>query len=177
MVYSFTQLNHFFACPRKYRYRYVDGWREKETRAGLLFGRAFEQALAAYFQRQDATEKLFKEWSAYQNAALDYAHSDSWDRMLQQGIKLLELFAQQDRVEIRYPKRNLQIKVSRPLSSTSQFVGYIDAFGFLDGTRCVIDWKTTGARYPDQPEGLLALVDGLGAASSNLAPASGLAPT
>jgi len=23
--------------------------------------------------------------------------------------------------------------------------------------RSVIDWKTTGARYPDQPEGLLAL--------------------
>ena len=61
--------------------------------------------------------------------------------MLQQGIKLLELFAQQDRVEIRYPKRNLQIKVSRPLSATSQFVAYIDALGYVDGTRCVIDWK------------------------------------
>jgi len=157
MIYSYTQISQYLACPRKYRYRYVDGWQEKETRAGLLFGRAFEQALAAYFHRQDATEVLFKEWATYQNTALDYSHGDSWDRMLQQGIKLLELFAQHDRVEIRYPKRNLQIKVSRPLSATSQFVGYIDAFGYLDGTRCVIDWKTTAARYPDQPEGLLAL--------------------
>jgi hypothetical protein len=157
MIYSYTQLSHYLACPRKYRYRYLDGWQEKETRAGLLFGRAFEQALAAYFQRQDATEVLFREWSAHQSAALDYSHGDTWDRMLQQGIKLLELFAQHDRVEIRYPKRNLQIKVSRPLSSTSQFVGYLDAFGYLDGTRCVIDWKTTAARYPDHPEGLLAL--------------------
>ncbi len=33
----------------------------------------------------------------------------------------------------------------------------MDAFGYLDGTRCLIDWKTTAARYPDQPEGLLAL--------------------
>ncbi len=24
--------------------------------------------------------------------------------------------------------------------------GYVDAYGFLDGTRCVIDWQTTGAR-------------------------------
>jgi hypothetical protein len=100
---------------------------------------------------------LFKEWSAYQNTTLDYSHGDSWDRMLYQGIKLLELLAQHDRVEIRYPKRNLQIKISSPLSATSQFVGYVDAFGYLDGTRCVIDWKTTAARYPDQPEGLLAL--------------------
>jgi PD-(D/E)XK nuclease superfamily len=157
MIYSYTQLSHYLACPRKYRYRYLDGWQEKETRAGLLFGRAFEQALAAYFLRQDATEVLFKEWSRYQNAGLEYSHGDSWDRMLQQGTKLLELFAQHDRVEIRYPKRNLQIKVARPLSAVSQFVAYVDAFGYLDGTRCVIDWKTTAARYPDQPEGLLAL--------------------
>ena len=36
-------------------------------------------------------------------------------------------------------------------------MGYIDAYGFLDGTRCVLDWKTTTARYPEQPHGLLAL--------------------
>jgi CRISPR/Cas system-associated exonuclease Cas4 (RecB family) len=157
MIYSYTQLSQYLACPRKYRYRYIDGWQEKETRPGLLFGRAFEQALGAYFLRQDASEALFKEWSQYENTTLDYAHGDSWDRMLQQGIKLLELFSQQDRVEIRHPKRNLQIKISKPLSSTSQFVAYVDAFGYVDGTRCVIDWKTTAARYPDQPEGLLAL--------------------
>src|ERR1041385_3949334 len=148
MIYSYTQLNHYLACPRKYRYRYLDGWQEKENRAGLVFGRAFEQALGAYFQRQDATEILFKEWSQFQNENLDYSHGDSWDRMLEQGIKLLQLFAQHDRVVIRCPKRNLQIKVSRPLSATSQFVGYIDALGYVDATRCVIDWKTTAARYP-----------------------------
>ncbi len=157
MIYSYTQLSHHLACPRKYRYRYVDGWQEKDTRAGMLFGRAFEQALGAYFRRQDPSEVLFKEWSAYKNSGLEYTHGDSWDRMLHQGIKLLELFAQHDRVEIRYPKRNLQIKVSRPLSPVSQFVAYIDALGYLDGTRCVIDWKATSARYPDKPEGLLAL--------------------
>jgi CRISPR/Cas system-associated exonuclease Cas4 (RecB family) len=157
MIYSYTQISQYLACPRKYRYRYIDGWQEKETRAGLLFGRAFEQALGAYFQRQDASEVLFKQWSVYQSTVLEYSHGDSWDRMLQQGIKLLELFAQQDQVEIRHPKRNLQIKITRPLSSTSQFVAYVDAFGYVDGTRCVIDWKTTAVRYPDQPEGLLAL--------------------
>ena len=157
MIYSYTQLSQYLACPRKYRYRYVDGWQEKDTRAGLLFGRAFEQALAAYFHHQDATETLFKEWARYQHIQLDYSHGDSWDRMLQQGTKLLELFAQHDRVHIRYPKRNLQMKISKPLSATSQFVGYIDALGIVDATRCVIDWKTTAARYPDQPEGLLAL--------------------
>ncbi len=77
--------------------------------------------------------------------------------MYDQGVKLLEMFVQQDRVEIRRPKRNLQVRVSKALSATSQFVGYIDAYGFLDGTRCLIDWKTTTARYPEEPQGLLAL--------------------
>jgi CRISPR/Cas system-associated exonuclease Cas4 (RecB family) len=157
MIYSYTQLSHYLACPRKYRYRYLDGWQEKQTHAGMLFGRAFEQALAAYFHRQDAPQMLFNEWSQYQHTTLDYSHGDSWDRMLQQGTKLLELFAQHDRVEIRCPKRNLQIKISRALSPTSQFVAYVDAFGYVDATKCVIDWKTTAARYPDKPEGLLAM--------------------
>ncbi len=157
MIYSYSQLSQYLACPRKYRYRYLDGWQEKDTRAGLQFGRAFEQALNAYFLRQDASEVLFNEWSQYQNKPLDYARGDTWQKMYEQGIKLLELFAQQDRVQIRCPRRNLQLRISRPLSATSEFVGYIDAFGYLDGTRCLIDWKTTAARYPDQPEGLLAL--------------------
>ena len=42
MVYSYTQINQYLRCPRSYRYRYLDGWREKETRAGLLFGRALD---------------------------------------------------------------------------------------------------------------------------------------
>ena len=40
MTYSYTQLAQYLACPLRYRYRYLDGWQEKETRAGLLFGRA-----------------------------------------------------------------------------------------------------------------------------------------
>src|ERR1043165_8266237 len=116
MIYSYTQISQYLACPRRYRHRYVDGWKEKDTRASMLFGRAFEAALAAFFHRQDSTEVLFIEWSQYQDTTLDYTRGDSWARMLEQGIKLLELFAQYDRVEIRNPKGNLQIKVTKPLS-------------------------------------------------------------
>jgi CRISPR/Cas system-associated exonuclease Cas4 (RecB family) len=49
MTYSFTQISQYLRCPRKYRYRYLDGWREKEDRASMIFGRCFENALAAYF--------------------------------------------------------------------------------------------------------------------------------
>ena len=54
MTYSYTQISQYLSCPRRYRYRYLDGWKEKDTRAAMLFGRAFEQALSAYFRREDS---------------------------------------------------------------------------------------------------------------------------
>src|SRR6202008_2979919 len=110
MTYSFTQISQYLQCPRKYRFRYLDGWREKEDRAGMIFGRCFENALAAYFREEDSTAAFFKAWQEHQDAALQYAKSDSWDRLYHQGIRLLERFAQDDRVRIRCPKRNLQVK-------------------------------------------------------------------
>ena len=51
MVYSYTQISQYLRCPRSYRYRYLDGWREKDTRAAMVFGRCFEKALGAYFDQ------------------------------------------------------------------------------------------------------------------------------
>jgi hypothetical protein len=51
----------------------------------------------------------------------------------------------------------LQKKIVRKLRSGNEFVAYVDAIGQLDGTRRLLEWKTTSARYPDQPEGLTSL--------------------
>src|SRR6266852_3893746 len=157
MTYSYTQISQYLSCPRRYRHRYLDGWKEKDTRAAMLFGRAFEQALAAYFRREDAAAALYKEWANCQKQELHYSERDSWDRMLQQGVQLLDRFCQEDRVGIRRPRRNLQIKFVRRLTGGNDFVAYVDAIGQLDGTDCLLEWKTTSSRYPEQPEGILAL--------------------
>src|ERR1019366_1463158 len=47
-----TQISQYLSCPRRYRHRYLDGWQEKDTRAAMLFGRSFEQAVAALFRRE-----------------------------------------------------------------------------------------------------------------------------
>ena len=94
MTYSYTQISQYLSCPRSYRYRYLDGWKEKDTRAALLFGRAFEKALAAYLPARGSRPLLlFKEWGAYQKQDLQYSNGDDWERMLQQGVQLLERFA------------------------------------------------------------------------------------
>ena len=54
MIYSYSQINQYLSCPRAYRHRYLEGWKEKDTRANLVFGRAFEQALSSYFRGEDS---------------------------------------------------------------------------------------------------------------------------
>ena len=109
-------------------------------------------------RREDAAVSLYREWSQYQKQPLHYSDRDSWDSMLQQGIQLLERFSQDDRVKIRQPRRNLQIKFVRPLTEgNNDFLAYVDAIGKLDGSTCLLEWKTTSSRYPEEPDGLLAL--------------------
>src|SRR5436190_4571475 len=157
MTYSYTQISQYLTCPRRYRHRYLDGWKEKDTRAAMLFGRAFERALGAFFRREDPGAVLFTEWSACQSQDLQYSNRDSWDRMLRQGIMLLTRFCQDDRVRVPQPGRNLQIKLTRQVGEKNDFVAYIDAVGELAGKRCLLEWKTSSTRYPEEPEGLLSL--------------------
>jgi hypothetical protein len=157
MTYSYTQISQYLGFPRRYKHRYLDGWKEKDTRAAMLFGRAFEQALAAYFQRPDAAAVLYREWAAHRDSGLHYSERDSWDRMLQFGVQLLDRFAQDDRIGVRQPRRNLQIKFTGSLPGQNDFVAYVDAIGELDGNRCLLEWKTTSGRYAEEPDGLLAL--------------------
>jgi PD-(D/E)XK nuclease superfamily len=63
MTYSYTQISQYLSCPRRYRHRYLDGWQEKDTRAAMLFGRAFEQAVAALFRRYSVQMVLYLSFS------------------------------------------------------------------------------------------------------------------
>ena len=157
MTYSYTQISQYLTCPRRYRHRYLDGWKEKDTRAAMLFGRAFETALGALFRREDPGTVLLAEWSASQSQDLQYSNRDSWDRMLRQGIMLLSRFCQDNRVDVPQPQQNLQIKFARQIDGNNDFVAYVDAIGTLDGKRCLLEWKTSSSRHPEEPEGLLSL--------------------
>jgi hypothetical protein len=80
VTFSYTQISQYLRCPRSYRFRYLDGWREKESRAALYFGRCFEKALAAFFEHKDAGAVLFKEWGTCRDVPFEYSHGDDWER-------------------------------------------------------------------------------------------------
>ena len=129
-------------------------WREKDTRAAMLFGRCFEQALAALFRHEDPVAALFEQWAPCKELKLVYSGHDTWDHMFHQGIQLLERFTQDGRVQVRQPRSHQQVRFTPTLASGNSFVAFVDAVGELDSTPCVLEWKTTSARYPEEPEGL-----------------------
>jgi hypothetical protein len=157
MNYSYTQISQYLTCPRRYRHRYLDGWQEKDVRAAMLFGRCFEQAVAALFRHEDPAAVLFEQWAPCKNLELAYSGNDTWDHMLQQGVQLLERFVQDGRVQIHEPRSHQQVRFTRTLSSGNSFVAFVDAVGELDDTPCLLEWKTASARYPEEPVGLAAL--------------------
>jgi hypothetical protein len=113
--------------------------------------------LSASAAAEDSAALLFKEWEAYRDVPFEYRKGESWDHIFHQGVHLLETFARDDRIRIRNPQKNLQIKMLRALPCGSEFISYLDAIGEIDGQHCLIDWKTTTSRYSTEPEGLLSL--------------------
>ena len=158
MTYSYTQISQYLRCPRQYRYRYLDGWREKEDKAAMIFGRCFETALAAYFAREDATAAFFKEWSKLPaNHHLNIARmipgtgSITKEFICSNGLPRTIAFGS------RHPKQNLQVELKRSLPCGGDFVSYVDAIGEVDGNELHHRLENDDSRYAEQPEGLLAL--------------------
>src|SRR5260370_11933586 len=120
MTYSYTQIPNSLTCPRRYRHRYLDGWQEKDTRAALIFGRCFEQAVAALFRHEDPAAVLFEQWAPCKSLELVYSGNDTWDHMFHQGIQLLERFTQDGRVQVLQPHTQQQIRFTRRLPSSNR---------------------------------------------------------
>src|SRR5713226_7545510 len=82
--YSYTQLSTYLQCPLKYKYHYLDGWTEREDKASLAFGRVFQMGVEAQFLADDSVQFFTQQWAKLKDVPLEYAHGDSWEKMLEQ---------------------------------------------------------------------------------------------
>lgn len=82
MVYSFSQMQLFLQCPRKYQYRYVDGIdTDFETTADLLFGQIVHKALEDFYKKLNiysvwTQEQLITHFVNLRKQALEQAQRD-----------------------------------------------------------------------------------------------------
>jgi len=105
VTYSYTQITQYLTCPRRYRFRYLAGWKESDNRAAMLLGRAFELAPGAYFRREDPRDVFFREWSGCKDQGL---HFSNHERRNNFGSDALGLKRQSDFViEVVIPPHDL----------------------------------------------------------------------
>ena len=100
-IFSVSQLNQYLACPRKYRYRYLDHLEPESKSASMAFGSAIHGAIEWYWRERiagktPAIEDLHRmfgvEWAA-QLAGGDLAFDEKKpEEMRGTGQHLLNLF-------------------------------------------------------------------------------------
>ena len=156
MIYSYTQISQYLSCPRRYRHRYLDGWQEKNTRAAMLFGRAFEQGLAAYFRREDPAVTFYREWEPTRSSRYIIQDAIAGMACCSKASSYLSVFARKIGFAFASSGRINRLSScahSRVATNSSRTW----TRGNLDNRGCLLEWKTSSCRYPEQPEGLLAL--------------------
>ena len=118
MTFSYTQIANYLRCPRSYRHRYLDGWREKETRAAMIFGRCFEKALESYFSGGDCGATLHREWGVFRDTPFEFKKGETWDRLVHQGC--ISSGALPRKIGFTFPSRSRTFKSKWCGSSRTQ---------------------------------------------------------
>jgi len=87
----------------------------------MAFGRCFENALGAYSAKRIVAQCCFKEWEAYRDSPFEFKKGETWI-ISASGVNLLQRFAQDGRVRIHNPRKNLQVKFLQRLTGGSELL-------------------------------------------------------
>ena len=150
--YSYTQLSTYLQCPLKYKYHYLEGWQESEDKASLVFGKVFQSAVESQFLVADSVKFFTERWAGVKDLPLEYWRTAIVGRRCSsRARRCLRQFRRDTRVLIEDGQTDFQVKFRRPLPlSQKHFLAYVDAVGYVDGRRCLIEWKTTTQSLPGE---------------------------
>jgi putative RecB family exonuclease len=156
-AYSFSRVTTFEQCPRRYRYRYVDGVQEGFDSVESFMGRQVHAAIEWLYEQRDRQggKPTIEQTVAWYCAAWDAAVSGgprvvrvvkegtTLEGYRRTGAEMLSRFHQsrfsRDRLVTVGNERYFRVK----MASGHEFQGYIDRLARdEDGTLHVIDYKT-----------------------------------
>lgn len=150
---SSSSLDTFRLCRRKFKLSRIDGWRQKDRKASLEFGKCLEAGLQFYFQNGlkpgDGPDEFRRLWSKFIDQPLSYTDQEGdWANLNRVGIEELRLFEiTLPNLPIKNPKFQLNYEKKLwpgdPVYGHLGYTAYIDILSTLDdATRLIIDVKT-----------------------------------
>ena len=152
--WSYSAMQCYLTCPLKYKFRYIDNAEPERTGSCFPFGIAFHAALSErarigrdMSEREvcDVFEDYFKvECEAAAN--LTFKPNESYDSMLQTGVKMLEVACKNwmDDFAVESVAETFSVTVpglSKPL------IGEFDCVVTDGRDTCIVDWKTASAKW------------------------------
>ena len=177
--HSYSAGSDYDLCPLKYYLRRVQGWKERDNKARLLFGRALEQAVQFYHEHdgQGGREEFHRLWEIFRTRTdIEYTKTEKdWLTLDADGDDLLRLYALRQS-SLPIPLRGqivFQREVTKevfpgdPNYGEIEDAGKLDMICWVDPTHSMlphIDWKpeygklralivdmkTSGRPYPEE---------------------------
>jgi hypothetical protein len=134
--HSYSAGLEFDTAPLKFKLKRILGWREKESKAALLFGRALESAIQFYHEHEGkgAVEEFVRLWVAHRNNdKLKYTAKEvGWDNLNKAGQDMLKIYAiRQPSLPIPMNTR-FQREFLKEVFPGDERLGGIEFYGKLD---------------------------------------------
>ena len=157
-TFSFSRVTTFEQCPRRYRYRYVDGVREAFQSIEAYMGQQVHAAIEWLFAERDAGRtRRIEEAVQFYSACFDSARAQIHGalKVIKQGTTIeeyrrsgAEMLADFHRTRFaadRFETIGLERHFLLELPEGSRFQGFIDRLARdASGTIHIIDYKTSG---------------------------------
>lgn len=93
--HSYSAGLEFDSCPYKYWLHRIQGWKEKDNKAALLFGRALEDAIQFYHQTNGkmGEDEFIRLWSLCKDKELVYTKREiNWESLMRAGREMMRLY-------------------------------------------------------------------------------------
>ena len=153
--WSYSAFQCYLTCPLKYKFRYIDNAEPERTGACFPFGRAFHAALSerARIGRNMSEREVYDVFEDFLKAELEvtpnvvFKENENLDTMLAQGAKMVDAVCEnwQDDFAVQSVAESFSVTVpglSKPL------VGEFDCVVEDGKDICIVDWKTSGSKWP-----------------------------
>lgn len=158
--HSYSAGIEFDTSPLKFKLKRILGWREKDSKAALLFGRALESAVQFYHENEGkgGVEEFVRLWVAHKNNdKLTYTAKEiDWHNLNQAGMDMMKIYAiRQPSLPIPMNTR-FQREFLKEVFPGDERLGGIEYYGKLDAMPNVdphhlllpkIEWKESDGLF------------------------------
>ena len=176
--HSYSAGNLWDKSRLAYKLQKIDGWRERDTKARFLFGRALEEAIQWHHEHdgQGAVQHFIEKWQVHAvNKELQYTKVEKdWPTLYKTGIEMVKLYIiRQPSLPIPLGGQTLfqkefekEVFPNDPLYGEITDMGKLDIISYVDPNHpmlpkviwkpeygplrpIIIDIKTAGQDFPD----------------------------